>query len=1295
MASNNYTQANVVPSSDTFREWVDLTNRMAFDMEKKVVTTEVHNVGGGTTGNAYVNGFFSANTLYIVDSIKGVKVDASSNSIGTNAAAANLSISTNTVFVNSFATVTSNTIVNAFSIAEGQFVYKANSTANQIAISTSVDEFESNATAFNVTGTTANVTSTTMLVNGTTFDVHSNVDVDNALTDITAEDFQLSGTGATVDSTTLTVSGTTADINSNVDIDNALTDITGTKINLSGTSANVESTTLTVNGTTFDIDSNVDIDNVLTDITATDLNVSGSNVTIDSTHVDIHGTTLDINSATNIDGNITTTADATIGNANSDLLTVNSNTVLTDKLDVTKDTNLQADLTVAGHTTLNGNTVVGDNINVDELKLNALVNTHILPSTNGTLSIGNTVNRWDGTFDDLVGEDITSNNTLTVTGQADFNGDVNLGDAATDTVTFVADVDSNILPSANGNDLGAATARWDLIANGVNVANHAHFNLTANVEGVATFGNDVDIASEANTGTLRVRSTSQLEGFANAVGSIGVGANAHIGGNTYIHHGNTNGQTVISDSTITVGNSDTKSVVSTGGISTNGTLDVSGASALNSTLGVGGATTLQSTLNTVGSARFQDTANVEGLLRAKAGSITTGTANATVGMNVGANVNLSTSKITVGTSTANTTITKSEIATDGALSVTTTSTLAGNVSAEANVAIGNKLAVTGTTTLGDALDVNSTADFEGNVNFQDSITVADNSTFSKTLAAGNTSITGTLSTTGKATLASANVTGALQANGAVDFNSTGDFAGNVNFQDSITVADNSTFSKTLAAGNTTVTGFINVSTTSQLDGVVTAGSDVDITGEANSATLRSRGIANVDGLLRAKSGSITTGTANTSTAIHVGSNANTKVRLANNTIAVGNAAANSKLTSTGVSTTGTLTVSNTAALGTTTITGDASVTANLTATYANVGGLNSTGAVDLDTTLNVDGATTLNGDVDLGNATSDTISYTGRVDTSIIPTANGKVLGAATKRWQGVFSSANTSGALSVGTTLGAGNTSITGTVTATGNGTIGGTLDVTDSVTVGGASANIQPLQINFGNSSINANLTANTTQTLFTADKFLGANLVITGSASLPDDTTLTAALANAVTLSVTNNANFSLGSNVDLKFGDGNGVATLNFSNAVLSNTVALNHRLQVGTFSSGGSGTGAQLNSSTLEIDNVHARSDLIGNFSSDQRLKDDIIKIDTALDKVEKVNGYQFTWNNNIDDFRAGTVDYGVIAQELENVLPHAVDINNRGYKTVNYNSLIPLLIEAIKELSGRVKELEKGDEVDG
>jgi hypothetical protein len=141
------------------------------------------------------------------------------------------------------------------------------------------------------------------------------------------------------------------------------------------------------------------------------------------------------------------------------------------------------------------------------------------------------------------------------------------------------------------------------------------------------------------------------------------------------------------------------------------------------------------------------------------------------------------------------------------------------------------------------------------------------------------------------------------------------------------------------------------------------------------------------------------------------------------------------------------------------------------------------------------------------------------------------------------------------------------------------------------------------------------------------------------------------------------------------------------------MVFDHRLQIGAHANGDSTfvtgtTGTQANTTAVESDNIYARNDLIANYSSDQRLKDKVIKIDTALDKVNSLSGYQFEWNKHIEDFRIGTIDYGVIAQELEKVLPHAVDINNRGYKTVNYNSLIPLLIEAVKELSSRVKELE-------
>ena len=95
MASNNYNNANVTPSSDTFREWVDLTNRITYDHSKVVVTTLTDDTGGGTVGNAYVDGFFSANTLMVTTNLTGATPTGSV--FGTKAAVADLTISSNTV----------------------------------------------------------------------------------------------------------------------------------------------------------------------------------------------------------------------------------------------------------------------------------------------------------------------------------------------------------------------------------------------------------------------------------------------------------------------------------------------------------------------------------------------------------------------------------------------------------------------------------------------------------------------------------------------------------------------------------------------------------------------------------------------------------------------------------------------------------------------------------------------------------------------------------------------------------------------------------------------------------------------------------------------------------------------------------------------------------------------------------------------------------------------------------------------------------------------------------------------
>jgi len=86
--------------------------------------------------------------------------------------------------------------------------------------------------------------------------------------------------------------------------------------------------------------------------------------------------------------------------------------------------------------------------------------------------------------------------------------------------------------------------------------------------------------------------------------------------------------------------------------------------------------------------------------------------------------------------------------------------------------------------------------------------------------------------------------------------------------------------------------------------------------------------------------------------------------------------------------------------------------------------------------------------------------------------------------------------------------------------------------------------------------------------------------------------------------------------------------------------------------------------------------------SDENYKENVITVNNALNKVEQLRGVSFDWKEN------GRSSYGVIAQELQKVLPELVHGDNP--KTVNYNGIIGVLIEAIKELKEEVEELKRG-----
>ena len=157
----------------------------------------------------------------------------------------------------------------------------------------------------------------------------------------------------------------------------------------------------------------------------------------------------------------------------------------------------------------------------------------------------------------------------------------------------------------------------------------------------------------------------------------------------------------------------------------------------------------------------------------------------------------------------------------------------------------------------------------------------------------------------------------------------------------------------------------------------------------------------------------------------------------------------------------------------------------------------------------------------------------------------------------------------------------------------------------------------------------------------------------------------------------------------------------------------------TFSIGqsvGTGNNVQFNSlavgtgtSGLSSGEIRATNNITA-YYSDRRLKGNITPIDNALDKIVQISGVTYRNNEVAKEYgyTSDKLQYGVIAQEVEAIMPEIVvpapfDIeynketgeeyskSGENYKTVQYEKMIPLLIEAIKELKAEIDELKKGN----
>ena len=110
-------------------------------------------------------------------------------------------------------------------------------------------------------------------------------------------------------------------------------------------------------------------------------------------------------------------------------------------------------------------------------------------------------------------------------------------------------------------------------------------------------------------------------------------------------------------------------------------------------------------------------------------------------------------------------------------------------------------------------------------------------------------------------------------------------------------------------------------------------------------------------------------------------------------------------------------------------------------------------------------------------------------------------------------------------------------------------------------------------------------------------------------------------------------------------------------------------------------------------NIGGNANVVGMLivASDINVKKDLNLLENSLEKIKNLNGYKYKRTDLSDNDK---IHIGVIAQEVEKDFPELITErikDNKILKGVNYNGLIPILIESVKELSLKIEVLEKNN----
>jgi len=320
-----------------------------------------------------------------------------------------------------------------------------------------------------------------------------------------------------------------------------------------------------------------------------------------------------------------------------------------------------------------------------------------------------------------------------------------------------------------------------------------------------------------------------------------------------------------------------------------------------------------------------------------------------------------------------------------------------------------------------------------------------------------------------------------------------------------------------------------------------------------------------------------------------------------------------------------------------------------------------TGSVQISgsiVTIGASTATSFNGAI---NATNGVVSGSSQITyTSISSIPAGIVSGSS--QVTGIGNAQLTNSSTTIGTTaiaLGASATTIAGLTSVTSTAFVGALTGNASTATTAAALTNARTINGTSFDGSANItipNLVSGSSQITYASIASIPAGIVSGSTQVTPLLPTGTVSGSSQVTLSSTT------------------GYGTVINQNLLTTSNVQFNS-LGIGMAASATAGR-------------IDASNDVVAFSTSDIRFKENIVPIENALDKISKISGNTYDWKVELKDIHGyeGN-DVGVIAQEVEAVLPQLVQNRDNGYKAVKYDKLVALLIEGIKEQQTQIHSL--------